>query len=132
MSLAWTSDPLWLVINVLVAYRLTRLWTEDYLPPLPMIRFKINEWAERRWDNRIDIERAKREVPRDMSGVTDLERAYNEGPPLARLADCPWCVGFWACLGVFLAASLIPAGVWIFLAVPLAMSAAIGIIASRT
>lgn len=43
MSLYWIADPLLLLINILAAYRLTRLWTRDSLPPLPKVRQTLQQ-----------------------------------------------------------------------------------------
>ena len=117
MSLAWTNSPVWLVINVLVAFRLTRLWVDDMLPPLPALRARIEAYATR-----------------DAQAVGDRYYRYNQTldrygqPPLMFLVNCYWCVGFWASLGVTLAASAIPATVWAWFAVPLALSALVGLL----
>lgn len=68
-------------------------------------------------------------------------------PPMARLRDhvlnrwgnspwselivCPWCMGFWVSLGAVAVASTPAHHVGQWVAVPLAMSAIIGMIASR-
>lgn len=50
MSLAWAASPLALIIQVLAAYRLTRLWTRDTLPPLPRLRDTVTaRWGDRAW-----------------------------------------------------------------------------------
>lgn len=50
VSLAWTHDPVWLIVYVLTAYRLTRLWTRDLLPPLPAIRdYVATRYAHKAW-----------------------------------------------------------------------------------
>lgn len=116
MSLAWTTSPLWLVINALMAYRLTRLWIDDDLPPLPALR----RWARHRLD-----------LASSRSARRDDHLSLYGGHPLENLVGCYWCAGYWVSLGVFLAASLIPMTVWAFLAVPLALSAVVGLIASR-
>lgn len=119
MSLAWTTSPLWLIVNALVAYRLTRLWTEDSLPPLPRLRWRIRHHLEVRLSRR------------DQDTREDWIRYYG-GHPLEPLLDCAWCAGFWISLAVFLAASLIPLTIWAFLAVPLALSAVVGLLAVHT
>lgn len=120
MSLAWTTDPLWLVINALMTFRLTHAWIEDKLPPLPWLREKIQEYALR--DSGATGERFFRYQKRV---------ARYEQPPLLYLIDCYGCAGYWISLAVFLGASLVPLAVWAFLAVPLAVSAAVMLTASR-
>lgn len=117
MTLAWTSSPVWLVINALMAFRLTRLWVDDELPPLPVFR----RWAR----HRLDLASSR------SSKRTEHISLYG-GHPLENLIGCTWCAGYWISLAVFLAASLIPLTVWAFLAVPLALSAVVGLLAART
>lgn len=129
MNLAWTSSPLWLLINALVAYRLTRLWVDDTLPPLPMLRLHLSRRADLAWHKRLHPYSATTER---WAELDDLKRAYSsEDHPVKALWECYGCAGFWISVGVFLAASLIPLTIWAFLAVPLAMSTAVVIIASR-
>lgn len=97
MSLAWVEHPLLLVVNVLAAFRLTRLWISDSLPPLPRLRRYL------------------------------LRRLGTN--PLAELVDCPWCAGWWISLGVVLLAST--GSWWSWVAVPLAVSALVGLLAAR-
>lgn len=97
--LAWAADPLLLLINALAAYRLTRLWTRDSLPPLPQIRQAVlSRWGDKTW---------------------------------TELLVCDWCAGFWISAGVVAVASSPAEGVWLWLAVPLALSAVVGLIATR-
>lgn len=118
-SLDWTTSPLWLAINALAAYRLTRLWVTDMLPPLPRVRRAVEAWAHQRWETR---------------GLTDnyehgsVWMVYAGMPPLAYLVTCAWCSGYWISLAVFLFATLFPTAVWAFLAVPLAFSAVVGLL----
>lgn len=57
-------------------------------------------------------------------GIT--ERRYY----LAKLVRCPWCFGFWASCAVWILWSAEPR-VTIWLAVPFALSAAVGLVAKR-
>lgn len=99
MTLAWVPASWWLVIHALAAYRLTRLWTRDSLPPLPWLRDTVqNRWGHKAW---------------------------------TELMDCPWCAGFWISLGVVLVASSPIATAWQWLALPLAFSAVVGLLAAR-
>jgi len=53
-------------------------------------------------------------------------RAWSE------LFSCAWCAGFWISLGVVLVSSSPLAPAWNWLAVPLALSAVVGLLAART
>ena len=100
---AWLHSPVLLVINALAAYRLVRLWTRDSLPPLPWLRETL---ADR------------------------LNRGRDTEHPLVNLIDCPWCVGFHACWSVMLLQTFI-GNIWQWVAVPLALSVAVGFLAQR-
>lgn len=130
MDLAWTSSPLWLVINVLVAFRLTRLWIDDSLPPLPRVRHVLRNAMERRWQQATLYRPSMPAEERDRRRKTG--ELYEDIPPLTSLLDCYWCAGFWISLGVFLLATFVPLAVWAFLAVPLALSALVGLLSRLT
>jgi len=50
VNFAWASNPLLIAVNVLTAFRLTRLWTRDSLPPLPWLRQTVQtRWGHRAW-----------------------------------------------------------------------------------
>jgi hypothetical protein len=143
VNLTWTAQPVALIINALAAYRLTRLWIDDMLPPLPRIR----KWIDKRtgWWSLIygKLRRFDRRHPGDLTDAEQAQRdqlidqakrriALYQGEPAAGyLLTCYWCTGFWIGLGVFLAASLLPGILWTILAVPLALSATTGLIAGR-
>lgn len=120
MNLAWTSSPMMLVIAALTAYRLTRLWVDDMVPPLPWLRRQILDYAYR--DSVASGERYER-------FNRTIER-YGQ-PPLEYLVSCYWCAGFWISLAVALASSLIPSTVWALLALPFALSAVVGLLGTR-
>lgn len=126
MDLAWTSSPVWLIINALVAFRLTRLWVDDTLPPLPRLRHWLRLRMDEGWQRRTQYTPSMGAVEVDKRRRTkDL---YDDMPPATYLLDCYWCAGFWISLGTTLAASLLPATVWALLAVPLALSALVGLL----
>lgn len=126
MNLAWTTSPMWLIINALTAYRITRLWIDDTLPPLPRVRRYLQDQMERRWEKLVD---GDGKFDRKYYPYTG---GYGTGPgPLGNLLDCYWCSGFWISLAVVLAASLLPATVWTLIALPFALSALVGIIGTR-
>lgn len=66
---------LWLVVEMLCAYRLTRLVVADSFPPIQALRDRI----------------VKR-----YTKVTVTEHGTDIEPgPLAELVDCPWCASVW-------------------------------------
>lgn len=104
----WLTEPASLAVHALAAYRLTRLWTRDMVPPMPAIRARI---AQR---------------------LQAHEDAHDGVPhPLAPLTDCPWCVGFWISVGVVAVASSPARRAWAPLAAALAFSAVTGQLAER-
>jgi hypothetical protein len=133
VTLAWLSNPMLVILNALAAFRLTVLWVNDMLPPLPRIRSAIMFWATER---EAAQEKAALEADRaEQVGGTPRLRAprarqelYGNQPIITYLVTCFWCSGYWISLGVFLAACLTPLTVWAFLAVPLALSAVVGLL----
>lgn len=94
-----------MAINAAAAYRLTRLWLKDDLPPLPAVRAAIATKAAR------------------------YEDAHNGAEhPLLPLSYCWWCSGFWISLGVVVLASSPLAPLWRPLAHALAFSTTTGLI----
>jgi hypothetical protein len=104
----WMTQPVALAVNALAAYRLTRLWTRDYLPPQAHVPKQVQE---------------KQDEVQDAKGTT-------ADHPLSELVHCPWCVGFWISVGVVGAATLAPRA-WRPLATALAFSAVVANIAVR-
>jgi hypothetical protein len=102
------KNPVDLVINSMAAYRLTRLWTRDSLPPLPAVRQHVLD---------------------KLDEIQDAKHTTQEHP-LAELVHCPWCIGFWISAGVVGAATLAPRA-WRPLATALAFSAVVANIATR-
>jgi hypothetical protein len=135
VNLAWLESPVLLFVAMLAAYRLTRLWTVDTLPPLPRVRAAIEHWAHQRWQPAVRLEYHRRglyaQSPEEMAADQRTVDLYNGEPPLTKLVTCPWCSGFWISAGVVLAASLLPAWLWWPLAATLALSAVTGLIAAR-
>lgn len=123
MNTAWFHSPTWLIINALVAYRLTRLWIDDQVPPLPWVREKIQAYADR------DFRESTSENSTIEAWSRKVER-YGQ-PPVMFLINCYWCAGFWISIGTVLAASLLPVSVWPFVALPLALSAIVGLLGTR-
>ena len=123
MNLAWINSPVWLIINALVAFRLTRLWIDDMVPPLPRWREKIEDWSNRA-------------ITDPDSTTQQTEKWGNQvatyGQPIVLyLVKCYWCVGFWVSILVTLAASLTPSAAWTLIALPFALSTVVGLIGTR-
>lgn len=104
----WTPTAVELVVLALGAFRLTRLLGWDTMPLLMRARV----WVTGR--ELIDGEVVVRNPDRD-EWIDDL-------------VSCPWCLGWWVCLAT--------AGAWwvwptatIAVALPLALSAAVGLVA---
>ena len=129
MSLQWTSDPLALILAALTAYRLTRLWVHDTLPPLPRIRNWLEERILNRWDRQTLYRPSMGE--KEIGRRRATRRIYEDTPPLVSLLNCSWCSGFWISCAVFAAASLLPTAAWTVISVPFALSALVGLIGSR-
>lgn len=129
-------DPLWLVVDVLAAWRLTRLITTDGFPPVKAVR----DWILRRWPSEdavfpdAEVELDEDTGPRLSTGVAvmELDGRWLAVTPhwLGELVTCVWCAGMWTSLAVV---ALTPAVVWplpgLFLA--LASSALVGWIMDR-
>ncbi len=140
-DLAWVTHPAWLAVNALAAFRLTRLWVADMLPPLPRIRRYIETRATARWEPEHAKARSDDYVydpdpgpkpPESDHKLVDTWQLYGGQAPLAYFVTCPWCSGFWISLIVFLLATLFPPAVWAFVAVPLAFSAVAGLLHQAT
>lgn len=103
------TSPLWATVSALAAYRITRLWIKDEVPPLPAVRALI----------------ARR--------LAAYEEQHDGKPhPLEPLTYCWWCAGFWASLASAVLES-VPATRrwWRPLALALASSAVVAIAAER-
>lgn len=100
MSLAFVPSWAWLPIYALAAFRLTRMWTADSLPPLPWVRqYVLTHWGHKAW---------------------------------SELMTCPWCAGVWWSFGVVILSASPIAPAWQWVALPLAVSAVAGGLASLT
>lgn len=155
MTLDWLTNPAWLLVNALVAFRLTRLVVDDKVPPLPRLRKLLETWGERRFEvamfeARDDDSRDKvviaaqdeaKELARRISAnatrvvgpreakVRDRQALTEGTHPLVYLVDCYWCAGFWISVATVAGASLLPATAWALIAAPLALSAIVGLAA---
>lgn len=102
-STRWVNNPTTVAINAAAAYRLTRLWLRDDLPPLPAARAAI------------------------ASAAADYENTHQGAEhPLLPLSYCWWCAGFWIAAGVVALASSPLAPLWRPIALALAYSATTG------
>ncbi len=119
MDLSWVTS-IWLPLVTLAAYRLTRLWIDDALPPLPRVRDRLRLRIEARWERRV----AKVGDPYD-----DRVYLYWGNPPLLSLINCYWCSGFWITLATIAGATFLPFWLWALPVLALALSAVVGIIA---
>lgn len=118
MNLDWVQHPALLVINLLAAFRLTRLIVEDAFP-FGVLRGRLIDWANEQW-------KPGRFVRGEVlaSELTDSERrkvtAYDHTAPLAYLATCYACMSVWISGAVAVLASTGPWWTWV--AAPLAFS----------
>jgi hypothetical protein len=124
MDLGWINNPWLVAVNVLAAFRITRLVVADAFPFGPL-RLRISDWANERW--------APLHAPLEAQGGGKYARAlmaYDGTAPLAYLVTCPWCVGLYVTVVVGLLAST--GTWWMYPAAVLATSAAIGLLATLT
>lgn len=154
MNLAWTATP-WALVVALSAFRLSRLWIDDMIPPLPRIRAAIEAWATDRDAARLnEAMAADRADPAhvaamDEAGKRALAGGYNTtrtpgpreeaeldrqrtngGMPVAMyLVNCYWCAGFWISAAVVLIAVFVPLTVWALPFLALSVSALVGLLA---
>lgn len=154
MNLAWTATP-WALVVALAAYRLSRLWIDDMIPPLPRIRKALLDRAEQADRARLsdaryqDSEDPAHRAELDEAGRRALAGGYNAtrlvgpreeaelerqrtngGQPISTyLVTCYWCAGFWISLAVVLIAVFVPLAVWALPFTVLAVSAVVGLIA---
>jgi hypothetical protein len=129
VDLDWVNNPWLVAVNLLAAFRLTRLVIADAFPFGPL-RLRITDWATERWTPGIKM----------TSGsivdnpLTEADQrawtAYDGTAPLAYLVTCPWCVGPYVSVIVALLAST--GGWWTYPAAVLASSAVIGLLATLT
>lgn len=104
------------VVLALAAFRLTRLVGWDELPPVV---------AARKWV----LGESVRAFSRPAHQPDEYVYAYRR-PLLAALVHCPFCLGFWISLATYVAWAL-EARWTLCVCVPLALSAAVGLIAKN-
>ena len=127
------TDPLVLVVDVLAAFRITRLISRDSWPPIKAVR----DWLLRRWPSAdaeypdVDVKATGRDEGVLATGVAVFSsggRWLAVRPHwLGELVTCPWCAGFWVSVAV-VAAELYLVW-WPPVALAFALSAAVGLIA---
>jgi hypothetical protein len=106
------------LVDVLAAYRLTRLVTTDTISDpfrdglLEQI-YRAGYWGDM-------------EPP--LGGWSELARSDEEPPKLAELLTCWWCAGWWISAAVVAARRLVP-GLWGPVARALATSTLVGLLA---
>lgn len=123
MSIAWMHDSVLLVIYALASFRVARLWIDDMLPPLPLIRTRI--------EAAINARQARRHRRKREAGHVFTQAELMRRPTLHALLDCYWCAGFWISASAVLIAST-PAEPYLRpVAVALAFSAVVGVLASK-
>ena len=131
MDLEWTRHPLLLAVNLLAAFRITRLLVTDAFPFGPL-RLRFGDWATERWAP------LQRVLAKDRSlddaavrpGDTAKVSAYDGVAPLAYLLTCPWCAGVYVSAAVAVLAST--GAWWLYPAGVLAASAVVGLLAAIT
>jgi hypothetical protein len=128
------------LVLALAAYRLTRLGGWDDFPPI----YRVRAWliGERWLTPQQQIARVF-EVPPDLVGieppempgkqptseVDDVRPAYDR-PLLAHLVHCPFCLGWWVSLTVYLAWLWEPR--WaLYAAAPFALSGFVGLVSKN-
>lgn len=115
--------PLWLVVNALAAFRLTRLLVVDAVP-FGLLRTRISDWAIDRWEPGRLFGTGAPMTTRQRQAY----RAFEGQPPLAYFVSCSWCVGMYVGVPTAVVAVAVPTAVWVWLAVPLAFSAVTGLL----
>jgi Protein of unknown function (DUF1360) len=112
-------DPIELSIDLLAAYRLTRLATADI----------ISEGPRRALVDSVGREAAETVDPRHERTAVAVVSEMEDPPPLARLVTCRWCAGVWIAGGVVLARAIAPRA-WDPVAKALALSAGAALLAA--
>jgi hypothetical protein len=105
-------DPVEISIDLLAAYRLTRLATTDI----------ISERPRRALVDSVGREAAEAVDPGHERTAEAVVSEMEDPPRLAQLVTCRWCAGVWIAGGVVLARAVAPR-LWDPLAKALALSA---------
>lgn len=139
-----TPSPLTLLVLALAVFRLWRLLALDTLPQLVWLRDKavgyilLNEQLAKVRERKLDaIERGSyTEAAHARDEEARLVKEQGQAsivrrPLLAEWLVCPWCSGLWVSVAVYGAWLLWPHGS-LYVAVPLAISAAVGLLGHIT
>lgn len=110
-------DPVELIVDLLAAYRLTRLATADIISE-PVRQSLVGRF----------VRSAGAAPPEPDRTAQELVDGMDDPPKLARLITCRWCAGIWIAGGVVLARSVAPRA-WEPVAKGLAFSAGAALIA---
>lgn len=125
MSLDWINEPragITLIVTMLAAFRLTRFIVADALPfgvLRDRVRENLNErtpWARKPWAQLTYAE-------------TRRHKVFEGEHPLAYLFTCYWCAGLYVSVACVLLAST--GAWWLWAAIPLAVSAVVGILGTH-
>lgn len=141
--MTYALEPLLLLIDLLAAWRLTRLVVKDDFPPIKAAR----DWVLRRWpsdsarysdaevvsaSNADGEPRAPEDAEYGRLEGTGLEVEW--GPEgweavnphwLGKLIDCPWCASVWLSGGVVALRHLTPWWGWVAVVLAIAGAAAL-------
>jgi uncharacterized protein DUF1360 len=130
VNLDWAANPATLAVLVLAIYGSTWAWLYAMLPPFPWIRDKLSAAIERRAREPFQEADGSTSSVRESAFYAKLAKTGGE-PTWSYLLTCPHCSGFWIGAAWVLAASLLPAPVWLIPAGAFAASAAAGLLANR-
>lgn len=140
--MTYTLEPLLLLIDLLAAWRLTRLVVKDDFPPIKAAR----DWVLRRWPSDSarysDAEVIEVADPDDPTSMAAPERGQLAGTGLevewgpegweaaephwlGKLIDCPWCASVWLSAGVVALRHLTPWWGWVAVVLAIAGAAAL-------
>lgn len=126
-------SPWEFALLALAAYRLTRLGGWDDFPPIAAVR----EWILREEWVGTPLFSMEEEIERSVSlpGKTPESLAENVRPAygrplLAHLVHCPFCLGWWVSLAVYLAWVALPTAA-LAIAAPFAISGVVGLVAKN-
>lgn len=127
VDLSWVTSPILVIVNALAATRLAILVTRDAFP-LGGLRLRFTDWANERWG---PLQRSTGPLGA-VAPASDAVKlnAYDGTAPLAYLVSCPWCVSMYLAPIVTVLAST--GTWWLWAAVPLALSAVAGTVATLT
>ena len=103
------------LVDVLAAYRITRLVTDDTITEPVRDRLLEHVYRNDYW----------KDMAPPIQGWSEMARADEEPPRLAELLTCRWCAGFWVAAAVTAARRTAP-DVWTPIADVFATGALVG------